>query len=275
MRVVAVIAAAGLALIAAPAMAQPPDSLRGPAVQDKPAKATIVERDLKGKLKRPEVPPEESALALVPLDDQTKAAVEAVLSARAEVLDRVVLDNLDLVVKLHNARQSKDRGDQLAVMADFMKKLQPLNARGLLAQEIRGALGKERAATFDAILGEYRKAAIDEATTEARRRNEFVNARTLETRENLASLGLEIKRSYERQVGSKTAEFDGILAKLSLQPEQDAKIRSMVGDFTRETRGKATPEQKRSMFFRIMSQLDGDQQKRLVSLYLGHDDPGT
>ncbi len=264
-----------LIVLAAPAAGRQSDPLRGPAVKDKPARSTLVERDFKGKLKRPEIPPEEAALELLGLDAEAKAKTDAVLAARAEVLDRVVVDNVDLVVRLHNARQSGDRLDQLTVMTEFMKKLQPVTARGRLADEIRGALSKEYAGRFDSILSEYRKASIDEASAEARTRNEFVNPRTLETRENLASLGLEIKRSYERQISSRTAEFDRIIVQLGLDAEQEAKIRQLVTEFTQENKGKATPEQKRSLFFRIMAQLDADQQKRLVSLYLGRPDPGT
>lgn len=273
MRLAALIA--GLALVvggaAGPVAARQPDALRGPKVNDKPAKKTLVERDFKGKLKRTELPPEEAALALLGLDAEARAKTDAVLAARNVVLDRVVVDNIDLVVRLHNARQSGDRRDQITVMSEFMKKLQPVNARGKLADEVRGTLSKEKAAEYDAILKEYRAAAIEEATAEARGRNEFVNARTLETRENLASLGLEIKRSYERQISSKGAEFERIVSQLGLRSEQETKIRNMVTDFTQESKGKATPEQKRSLFFRIMAQLDPDQQQRLVSLYMGRD----
>ena len=47
----------------------------------------------------------------------------------------------------------------------------------------------------------------------------------------------------------------------------------MVTDFGQQTKGKATAEQKRGLFFKIMSQLDQEQQQRLVSLYLGRTDP--
>jgi hypothetical protein len=251
------------------ASARQPGSLSGPTVKDKPARATLVERDFKGKLRRSEVPPEEAALDLLKLDADARAKTDAVLSARAVVLDRVVIENLDLVVRLHNARQGSDRREVLAVMSEFMKKLAPVNGRGRLADEIRGTLAKDKAAEFDRILKEYREAAVDEGMAEARSRNEFVTARTLETRENLASLGLEIKRSYERQISSKAAEFDRIVSQLGLNTEQESKIRGMVLAFTQETKGQATPEQKRALFFRIMGQLDTDQQQRLMGLYLG------
>ncbi len=230
-----------------------------------------MERDFKGKLKRPEVPPEEAALDLLKLAPEDRAKTDAVLAARAQVLDAVVIDNIDLVVKLHNARQSGDRRDQLAVMSEFMKKLQPLNARGRLADEIRGTLSKEQQGRYDAILKEYREAAIEEGTKEARARNEFVTDRGMETRENLASLGLEIKRSYERQISSKAAEFERVVSQLGLRSEQEAKIRALVTSFTQETKGKATAEQKRALFFRIMADLDPDQQQRLMRLYLGRE----
>lgn len=269
------VALASLALIVGPAIARQTEPLGGPTVKERPAKATLVERDFKGKLKRTEVPPEEAALGLLALEPEVKAKTDAVLAARGAVLDPIVVDNVELVVKLYNARLAGDRRDQISVMTEFMKKLQPLNARGRLADELRGALPKDKAAQFDAILAEYRKVATDEASAEARRNNEFVNARTLETRENLASLGLEIKRSYERQISSKAAEFDRVIAQLGLKTEQETKIRNMVTEFTQQNKGKGTPEQKRALFFRIMAQLDPDQQKRLVSLYLGREDPGT
>src|SRR5689334_3113710 len=109
--------------LAAPALAQEPDPLRGPALKDQPAKATLIERDFAGKLKRPDIPVEEAALPLLNLDAESRARVDAALAARAQVLDQIVVDNLELVVRLHNARQSGDRLDQLNTLAEFMKKL--------------------------------------------------------------------------------------------------------------------------------------------------------
>jgi hypothetical protein len=248
--------------------------LRGPTVRDKPAQPTLVERDFSGKLKRPEVPPEEAALALLNLDPGAKAKVDAVLAARAEVFDHVVLDNLDLVVRLHNARQAGDKMATVNLLTEFMRKLAPVNARGRLAEEIHNALPAEQAAKFDAIVAEYRTAAMAEARREAERRGERVAPRVLETRENLASIGAEIRRSYERQISARAAEFERIIAQLGLRAEQETKIRNMVTDYAQQTKGKATPEQRRTLFFRIMAELDQDQQKRLMALYLGHPDPG-
>jgi hypothetical protein len=155
-----------------------------------------------------------------------------------------------------------------------MGKLQPLNARGNLGTELRGTLDEAKAKQYDTILAEYRKAAADEANREAKARGERLTPRQIETRENLQSLGAEIKRSYERQITAKVTEFDRIIGQLGLEPEQETNIRNLVTEFGQQTKGKATPEQRRDLFFRIMARLNPDQQRKLMSLYLGHPDPG-
>jgi hypothetical protein len=247
-----------------------PDALRGPAVKEREKKPTIVERDMAGRLKRPELPPEEAAIAPLNVSAESQNKLDEFFADRAATLDQIVLDNLELVVRFYNAKQAGDRRDQLSLLADLMRKLTPLNAKGKLADQVRALLPDDKAKLYDTVLAEYRAAAIADARTEARRRNESVNDRQLETRENLASLGVEIKRSYERQIASKAAEFDKIIAQLDLRSEQEAKVRAIVTDFTQATRGKATAEQRRALFFKIMAELDSDQQKKLVALYLGN-----
>ena len=248
--------------------------LRGPAVKERATGPTLVERDFSGRLKRPDVPIEEAAFAILKPDAEVKAKADALLAQRAETLDKIVIDNLDLVLKFSNARQAGDRREQVLLLSQLVTKLQPLNARGTLASELRSTLPAEKAKQFDAILAEFRKAAADEANKDARARGERLTARQIETRENLQSLGLEIKRSYERQITARATEFDAIIAQLGLEPEQETNVRNLVSEFGQRTRGKATPEEKRDLFFRIMARLNPEQQKRLVSLYLGRPDPG-
>lgn len=257
-----------------PASGQPGSPLGGPSVTERSAGPTLVERDFSGQLKRPDVPPEEAAFYLVKPDAEAKRKADEILAQRAEILDKIVIANLDGIVKFANARQAGDRRGQILQLSQLMGKLGPLNARGTLGSELRGTLGADKVKQYDAIIAEYRKAAADEATKEARARGERLTPQQIETRENLQSLGQEIKRSYERQIAAKATEFDRIIGQLGLEPEQETNIRNLVADFAQQTKGKATPEQKRDIFFRIMSRLNPDQQKKLVSLYLGTSDPG-
>lgn len=260
-------------LVGTAATAQQPDPLRGPAVKADPSKPTLVERDFAGKLKALDAPPEEVALGFVKIDAETKSSIDHVLAERAQILDKIVIDNLDLVVGFYNARLAGDRRTQISLLTDLVKTLQPLNARGTLASEIRSCLPAEQAQQFDALITEYRNASAEDAMAEASKRGERLSRRQVDLRENLQTLGLEIKRSYERQIAARVTEFDQIIGQLGLNPDQETRIRNMVTDFGQQTKGKATAEQKRGLFFKIMSQLDQEQQQRLVSLYLGRTDP--
>lgn len=271
--------AAALALISAtlPASAQPASQgqpLSGPAVTEQQGRATLVERDFSGKLKRPEVPPEEAALRLLGLDESARARADAILAARAEILDKIVEENIDLVVRFANARQAGDRAAQLALLEELSGKLQPLNARGKLGDELRAALPPDKTGQYDALISEYRRVAADEDIADGQARGERVSRLQANLRENLVSLGLQIKRSYERTISAKAADFEQLLGQLNLRPEQDTKIRNMVTEFVQETKGKATPDQRRTLFFRIMGQLDPDQQKMLMNAYIGRPGPG-
>lgn len=266
-------AAAVLLVLVAPLNAQnergQPAPLNGPRVTDASTRRSLVERDFSGTLKRPEAPPEEAALDLLALDPQTKSKTDAILTARAEILDKIVTDNIDLVVKFANARQAGDRAAQFALLDEFSRKLQPLNARGKLADELKSALPPEHAREYDAILSEYRRAATDADVAEAQARGEKLSRLQANLRENLASLGLQIKRSYERTIAAKAADFEQLIGQLNLRPEQDTKIRNLVTNYVQDTKGRATAEQRRTLFLRIMGELDPDQQKTLMNAYLG------
>jgi hypothetical protein len=272
-------AAALLLALAAPAFGQAnqparQDPLRGPQVRERPARRTLVERDLSGHLQRPDVPPEEAAIDLLGLDAEAKARVDQILAARAAILDQIVTDNIDLISRFANARQAGDRAEQFAALEELSKKLQPLNARGKLGDELRAALPPEKTRDYDNLVSEYRRAAVDADMAEAQARGERLTRLQANLRENLASLGLQIKRSYERTIAAKAADFEQLIGQLNLTPEQDSKIRGFVTQFVQDTKGRPTQEQRRSLFFRIMGELDRDQQKKLMAAYIGGPGPG-
>jgi hypothetical protein len=270
-------AAVILLCLTLPAVAQtdkPADPLRGPQVAKTPRPTSLVERDFSGRLKRLDVPPEEAALDILRLDAATKAKTDQILAARAQILDKIVQDNIDLVVRFANARQAGDKAGQLAALNEFSGKLQPLNVRGKLADELRNALPREKTARFDNLINDYRRALADEDMADAQARGENLTRLQVNLRQNLQSLGVEIKRSYERTIAAKSAEFEQLISQLSLRPEQEAKVRSLVTDFVQRTQGKATPDQRRDLFFKIMAELDPDQQKALMNAYMGRPAAG-
>jgi len=249
-----------------------PNPLQGPRVAEPAAKSTLVERDMAGKLRRLEVPPEEAALSLMALDAVAAAKTRTIIQERTVILDRIVLNNLNLVMQFHNARLAGDKRDQLVLLTQLLVALKPLTDRGTLSEEIIGALSLDQSVTFKSLVRDYNQAAAAETEAESRAAGERLTQRQITARENLVVLGTEIKRSYERQITSRTAEFEQIMSQLELEPEQESKIRAMVLDYAQAVVGKPTLDQRRSLFFRMMAVLNADQQRTLIRLFVGRGD---
>lgn len=253
------------------ALAQQPKpeepALSGPKVKEAAAKPTLVEKDFNGRLKRPEMPAEELALKLMKIDDATRAKVDVILGQRAAILDKAFIEHIDLVVQISNAGQSGDKAEALKLFQEFAKYLEPLKARGKLMDEIRGCLPEEQKEPYKELVTEYHAALVKAAMEEAHAKGEELTLRQAAGKEMLAAIGQEIRRSYERQILSKTADYEKLIASLNLKPEQESKVRGYVTDYVQETKYKATAEQKKALFLRIYGRLNAEQRKTLVEYY--------
>lgn len=260
---IAVVLAAGVSAVAQEA--EP--ALKGPKVEVPAAKATLVEHDFKGRLKRLEVPPEEAALKLLAVDDATKARTDKVFTERAAVLDRAVIENLELIAQIHSAGQSGDKAEALRLFQEFAKKLDSLKARGKLVDEVKAALPDDKRDRYAALVKEYHEAGVKD--TMAASGEEKLTLKEAVGREVLQAVGREIKRSYDRQITGKSADYEKLLATLELRPEQESRVRNMVTDYVQVTKANPTAEQKRDLFWKIHKELDRDQRQKLVAYYRG------
>lgn len=252
---------------------QPPKTdepaLKGPRVATAASKATLVEKDFSGKLKRLELPAEEAALRLVKVDEASRAKVDTILGQRAAILDKALIQNIDLVVQIHNAGQSGDKAEALKLLQEFGKKLEPLKARGKLLDEVAGALPEDQREAYVAVVKEYHQALVADAMAQAKAKGEELTLGQAAGTELVAAIGQEIKRSYDRQIGSRKEDFEKLIASLSLKPEQETRIRNMVTDYGQKTKLNPTAEQKRALFGKIYRELDGEQRKALLAYYRG------
>ncbi len=261
---------AAVLVVCASASAQDAEpALKGPTVATPGARATLVEYDFNGKLKVLDVPAEEAALKLLRLDEATKAKTEKILAERAAVLDKAVIENLELIAQIHSAGQSGDKAEALKLFAEFAKKLEPLKARGKLVDEMKSALPETEREKFAALVKDYNEAAVNDTVNQAKARGETLRGQEAVGRTVLQAVGREIKRSYDRQITSRTADYEALLAGLELRPEQETKIRNMVTDYVQQTKGNPTAEQKRDLFWKIHKELDKDQRRALVRHYRG------
>lgn len=244
--------------------------LRGPSVRTRSvAAATLIRRGFDGKVERLEVDPAQAALELLALTEEEKAATEKILTERAALLDRIVLDHLREVVELAQAAQSGDQAGTEELYAELARAGEPLRARGRLVEELAGVLDETKEAKLRGLVKEYWGAIVTERVSE---RGEDGKKRTMgeAVREEVTvAIGREIRGAYERVVGARVKEFDALIAKLELKPEVEAEIRRVVMDSFTSTFGKATEKEKAAVFREIYARLDARQRGLLLDEVMG------
>lgn len=227
---------------------------------------TIIERDADGKLKRIEITPEEAAIQIMDLDPAERERVNKILAERAAILDEIVMKNFNLLGKLHAAVQSGDQEAMSKAYAGFTPKLERLSDRGRLEDEIKPELRMDHAPEFQRLVAEYRQALLQDRIREVKAQGKEPAPQAIVNREMLIATGEQIRRAYNRTVGTKVAEFDSALSKLALKPEQETKIRGLAADFARKYTGKATPEQKRELVMQMLTEMETDQRVAFARL---------
>jgi hypothetical protein len=139
--------------------------LAGPSVggDDAAGGATIVVRDFSGKIKRPDMRPEVAALQVLSLSPAEREATGQVLAQRAAMLDTLVRENIDLLLRAQTARESDDRAEKQAVLKETTRVFAPLGEGGTLEVKLAAALEPANATKFRAVLREYWRARAREA----------------------------------------------------------------------------------------------------------------
>jgi hypothetical protein len=82
------------------------------------------------------------------------------------------------------------------------------------------------------------------------------------TEANLAVLGKQIEASVARMLGSGDLVYDLLFKNVPLNDAQRVKLRDMVADFTQRTKGEATDEDNKRLFFMILPILENNDQRR-------------
>jgi hypothetical protein len=235
--------------------------LAGPNVSEAARATSLVQRDYEGRVRRLEVPPEEAALALLALDDASREATQRVLAERAAILDRLVLDNLPLLIRLRSAGAAGDRRAQAAIAAELFVKAEPLRARGSLRDQLAAALPEAQRPRFHALVDEYWDAVVAERRALGDRQGRL----GILAGERLRVLGEEVARSFARQLDRRgEEEFERLLASLELRPDQEARVRRTAEEFIVGSKFRPSPGQQAMFVARVMSMLDERQRERLA-----------
>jgi hypothetical protein len=250
----------------APAPTPPP--LAGPKVGVPAPRATLVELDLQGRVRIPEEPPEEAALALLGLDrpDAPRAQREAharareILARRARILDEFVVGNIPLLNMLNTSRDERER---FLLILEAGRRLAPLTRDGTLREQIARCLPDEDRVRFGALLDEFWSAVVRERRTVRRPDGKRPGRIEILAQVRLESLGREIERAFRRIVESGELLYRSATRGLTLTPAQRRELREISAVFARLGDG-GREDEKRRLFTRALLVLDVEQRPKFI-----------
>lgn len=248
----------------------PAPALAGPRLAQAEQPASLVERDFEGKVKRLDEPADEAAARLLDLSPADRAAVGKIIAQRQAIVDRVVVEHFSTLLKLYNATDPEDRR---SLFREFMTHMTELRERGRLADELAAILPPEQVQRHRDLVAEYFRAVAQEAGGEGMRGPDAGDGPRARPgagggalrEEMLKQIGIAVRRSYERTFGQRQKDFEDLIARLNLTPEQDAVVRKLAVDSAQKQalEGRDEREQRR-VFFRIMQELTPEQRAVLI-----------
>lgn len=271
------LAIAAVIMSACPSLAMHQDDdpplLSGPTVSSPDQKPSLVQRDFAGALTRLERHPAEAALDHVfgpfSIDQSTQDAIEAILSERRKALDELVIDRLDLLVKLSNGGNEADRAESVRALRQA---LGPITRKGKLGDRIRALLPEDAAREHERLENEYVQATIEDRIQLLSAEQMSGSQRGLRMRaqaiEMLVGLGAEVRSAYERTLVQRGEELDELIASLKLSPEQDGRVRAIIREYTEKALlDKGSREDARArtdVFLKVAAELTPQQRRRLL-----------
>jgi len=251
-----------------------PPLLSGPSVQAPADAPTLVRRDFSGSLQRLERHPAEAALDHVldrfSIDHDVRDAIEAILGERRQALDALVIERLDLIIKLGNGGADRDRAEAIA---ELRRAMAPITRKGQLGDRVRALLPAEAAAEHRRLEREYVQAAVEdrmellraESMEDAPERGVRMRARAIEM---LVGLGAEVRGAYQRTIVQQGEQLEELLAMLKLTPEQDGKVRAIIAEYTEQSlldkNVREDHSARLSVFLRVAGELTPGQRRTLL-----------
>lgn len=236
-----------------------PSPLSGPAVPDD-ASEPRVQRDFEGNMKPLEVRPEIAALEELTLSEAERLGVDEVLVKRTATMERLIRENIDLLLRAQAVREGNDPKARQALAEDFREAFMELAADGPLSEQLTTAMSDENAAKFNAINKEYWRELIGQEPGDGDR------GRNRIARVAVKLLGQEVKQTYERMLGDGKEQLERVIGELQLTPEQEAKVRAIVTEFGQKTKLNPTGMQRVGLFAQIAKELTPEQRKKAFDL---------
>lgn len=238
--------------------------LAGPRV-DRPGIATaptLVERDFDGRLKRLEGLPVEAALDRMNLTGDERDAALKPLRARSLAIEKILRENLKLVIDAQAAFKPGDDGRGQRAVVRLYELAQPVLGGPKPLDLAAAELDDDHARELRRIVGEYTKAAVEDRMAghvdgkKADRFGAFVA-------ENAATVFKEIELAAKRVFEGGDRDFQELSRKLELTPEQESKIQAMFIEMATAQNGPPDKMKQLQAMLSAYALLTDDQRARL------------
>ncbi len=246
-----VLAAAATVILVSPVGAQPSQEARrdepalsGPRLSPASHRPTLVQREFDGRLKRLEGHPVHAALKLIDLSPAERAAAERVLLDRSLAIERIMRENMRLVLEAQGAFKPGDDGRGQEAVVKLYQMAQPIFNKGRLVDLVAAALPEQKAAEMKRLVAEYMNAAVADrmaGNVDGKKQDRF----GAYLGENGELFGKEIEAAAKRTFEGGEREFAELSKKLQLTPEQESKIQGLFIDMM--TRDYARPSKWQQM----------------------------
>lgn len=246
---------------------EPP--LAGPEVEAEAADPSLVERNAQGRIERLKIWPEQAAIDLLELSEETAQRVRDVINERAAAMDRVVQDQMQRVQQLGQAAEAQEWARALSELRKLYEDFRAELGRDSLQERIESVLPPEKVEEYRSIVEEYWKRVIsEEMGEEVEGLLKTVQATIIQKAMSIELFGEEIGRSYERVASDGGEEIEYVMSQLQLRDEQKPEIRAILRDLFTSAEGEPTEDQWKNALREIHARLDCEQRAILFEMVL-------
>ena len=230
---------------------------------------TLVVYEYGGTLQPLGLPPAEAALDLLDLDTETAERIARVLTERAMLAEQLIIDNFDLVSQGETIDSSENELEKGLFVFQVLQALYPLIERGPLEEEIRPLLPPMIAHEYNAILNEYWRALGKSRVEEAKAKGYTLRLRKAIREARAQQIEKEVELAAERALESERFAIDYLLKGLDLTDAQQARIKTLIIDYTTRTMGDASEQDTERLFGEVLAYLNETQRTIIIERIKG------
>lgn len=258
-----------IAILTLPAFAQPADTLRGPSVPRETLES-IGSTDMSGNFIPAEGRPELAAFMVVCRDPEDLAAARELGSQRVFDLAELLVDEIEAVKTITDAIAQGNGAYAQTLLAQLRLRHDPDTLRDPLREDLDAMLNDEERVRFDRILNDYwlrwvsANTPEDEQDMQGQPRSNALYQR-IENRLNNQLYQQDIQYAYEHSLRRYRDAMQAMFDAIEPTPEQRTWIRDRVIRHIKDTRLRATLEQREALMLEVYHKLDEDRRAKLFA----------